>query len=159
MVRTVPVSGGDGPFLYEVYAGTRRAEIAGWGWEAAQQDAFLRMQFQAQSGAYAAQWPDADHRLILDEAGRRVGRIFVVRTPAELRLVDIALLPECRGSGIGTALVRELQAQAAAAGLPLRLSVARSNDGARQLYERLGFREIGQDEVYAAMEWRDGGGL
>src|SRR3712207_2371416 len=43
----------------------------------------------------------------------RSGRLDVARWPDELRIVDIALLPEHRNAGVGTALLRELQAKAA----------------------------------------------
>ena len=38
----------DEPFLYRVYAGTREEELAPLGWDEAQKNEFLRMQFSAQ---------------------------------------------------------------------------------------------------------------
>ena len=59
----------------------------------------------------------------------------------EIRIVDIALLPEFCNRGIGTTLLRGLQSEAAAAGKPLRIHVERFNPAMR-LYERLGFRPV-----------------
>ena len=56
-------------------------------------------------------------------------------------MIDIALLPDHRGRGIGARLLRDVLHEATAAGLPVRLSVERSNP-ARSLYERLGFRTV-----------------
>lgn len=127
----------DDAFLFALYAGTRADELAAWGWDAAQRDAFLVMQFRAQQRHYEAAWPRAEHRVVC-LAGRPIGRLLVAREPDEIRLVDIALLPEHRGAGIGAGLIRGLLAEAARAGLPVRLHAARDSR-ARRLYERLGF--------------------
>lgn len=153
MLDLVPALPEDEDFLLAVYASTRREEVALWGWDAEKQAGFLRMQFSMQRQSYELQFPGADQRLILTD-GHRAGRLILHRTPTEIRVVDIALLPEYRGAGIGTRVIQGLQAEAAAAHLPLRLSVDKSNP-ARRLYERLGFRLIGENESRFAMEWRD----
>jgi ribosomal protein S18 acetylase RimI-like enzyme len=68
-------------------------------------------------------------------------------------LMDIALLPEYRSHGIGTALIKDLMAEAAQAGRPLRLHVEFFNQALR-LYERLGFARMGEMGLYYEMEWR-----
>lgn len=153
MIDTTAVTPGDEPFLFELYASTRQAEVAGWGWDPAMSQTFLQMQWRAQSHAYAAQYPGADHRLILVD-GERAGRLLVHRTDDAVRLVDIALLPAFQGRGIGGELIRGLQAAAGAAGRPILLHVLQGNP-VRRLYERLGFRAVdGTDGVYERMEWQ-----
>jgi len=147
-----PAEADDEPFLFGVYASTRADEMAAWGWNAAQQEAFLRMQFTTQSLSYRAQFPDADHRIIMLE-DQPVGRILVARTDKEVLLVDIALLPERRSAGIGTSLIRELQAEATQAEIPVRLHVLKTNAAASRLYERLGFSSVGDDGIYLEMKW------
>ena len=83
------------------------------------------------------------------------GRLYVARWSDEIRIVDIALLPDYGNRGIGTTLLRELQSEAAAAGRPLRIHVERFNPALR-FYERLGFRQIEDKGVYLFMEWREG---
>ncbi|HYG57713.1 MAG TPA: GNAT family N-acetyltransferase [Symbiobacteriaceae bacterium] len=151
MLQTVPVQPADEEFLYQVYAGTRRDEVFAWGWNEAQQEAFLRMQFLARSRSYQWAYPHADHRVILCD-GCPVGQLLVNRAEQEIRLVDIALLPEYRGKGLGFALVRELQAEAAEAATPIRLQVDKGNP-ARALYERLGFAVTGENELTCVMAW------
>lgn len=88
------------------------------------------------------------------EAGTQniaVGRLYVDRWTREIRIMDIALLPEHRGAGIGTRLLRELQEEARAAGKALSIHVEKFNPALR-LYERLGFRAREDKGVYLLME-------
>ena len=55
--------------------------------------------------------------------------------------MSIGVKPKARGQGIGEKLMRALIGEAARRGLSLNLSV-RSDNPARRLYERLGFRDI-----------------
>jgi ribosomal protein S18 acetylase RimI-like enzyme len=137
--------------LFALYASTRRDEMAVWGWEAAQQQIFLRMQYVALKQRYAAERDRSEHRIILRE-DVAVGRILVIRSADEIRLADIALLPEHRSSGIGSALIGDLQEEAARASLPVRLHVTRDNRASR-LYERLGFVVIDDTGSHFKMEW------
>lgn len=142
----------DRPFLYAVYAATRQEELAAVDWDEGQKAAFLSMQFAAQDRHYQEVYPRAAYQVILS-GGRPVGRWYVDRSAAEIRIIDIAVLPEDRGAGAGTALVRELLAEAAAAGLPVTIHVERFNR-ALGWYERLGFRQVEDRGVYLFMEWR-----
>jgi ribosomal protein S18 acetylase RimI-like enzyme len=147
-----PVAADDQELLYRIYASTRTEELAPVPWSEEQKQGFLRMQFRAQSADYAANFPDAEFLIILLD-GEPAGRLYVHRRPDEVRIVDIALLPERRRSGAGGAILRDLQTAAAADGKPLRIHVERFNP-ALQLYERLGFRRTGDDGVYFLMEWQ-----
>ena len=152
MFSTVPVEPHDQAFLFALYATTRRDELTAWGWEPAQQEAFLRIQFMAQQRSYEWQYPNMEHHLILVD-GRAAGRIIVWRSESRIQLVDVTLLPEYQGRGIGTSLLRGLQGEAAEAGKPLTLSVLKTNTGARKLYEQMGFTEAGDHDPYIAMVW------
>ncbi len=146
-----PATDDDGRFLEELYASTRREEVAGWGWSEAQQDVFLHMQHAAQRQGYRARFPRADDRIIEVE-GRPAGRLLVDRAEHELRLVDVALLPEFRGRGIGGRLLQSLLGEAQRADKPVRLQVL-AQSRARRLYLRLGFRPVAEQTPYVEMEW------
>ena len=141
----------DEPLLFELYAASRAGEMAQTGWDAPAQDAFLRMQFQAMRQGYRTSFPEAELAIILID-GRASGRAVVNRTPQEIRVVDVALLPEAQNQGVGTRLLRQWMSEAARAQKPLRLSVL-AQSRARRLYGRIGFRTIGQEGPYEQLEW------
>ncbi|HXA83801.1 MAG TPA: GNAT family N-acetyltransferase [Candidatus Dormibacteraeota bacterium] len=141
-------------FLYKLYASTRIHEIAGFGWPTAQQEMFLRMQFDAQRRSYESAYAQADHRII-EQDGQPIGRLMVLRKEDSTLLVDIALLGEHRGLGIGGQLLGELIQECSRDRVPLRLQVLKTNPALR-LYERLGFTRTGEDQMYIQMERRPG---
>jgi GNAT superfamily N-acetyltransferase len=119
-------------------------------WDDAQKDAFLRSQFDAQDAWYREHYAAASFDVILID-GEPAGRLYVLRRDAEIRVVDIALLPEHRGIGIGTTLLRDLLTEADAAGKSVTIHVERFNPGLR-LYERLGFSIAEDRGVYLFLE-------
>lgn len=141
----------DEAFLFELYASTRQEELDAWGWPAEMRKVFLTMQFKA-SQNYRNSFPDAEFQIVLLDAVN-AGRIIVHRSREELRIVDIALLPEYRNAGAGSALLQRIFGEAAACKKPLRLSVLKGNR-AERLYRRLGFEKIGENEMHLEMEWR-----
>jgi len=143
---------GDEAFLYQLYCQSREEEIGAWGLESAQQEMLFKLQFTAQRRHYDLAFPGAEHSIIICN-DHPAGHILVFRSERELRLVDIALLAEHRGSGIGASLVRELIGEARAAGKPLVLHVEKQNRAAR-LYERLGFTIAEDLGGHYRMEWR-----
>ena len=144
----------DGPFLLELYAGARQAELDATGWPELTRKAFVAMQFNAQQQGYRAAFPNAQFAIIL-KGDQPIGRIVVHRAQDEFRLVDIAVLPAHRGQGAGTVLIQNLLREAAAVGKPVRLSSVKGERTFR-LYQRLGFRKTGEDSVRDQMEWGDG---
>ena len=142
----------DETFLRSVYASTRALEIALSGWDAAQAEVFLRMQFDAQHRHYQAQYPDARFDVVeLD--GAAIGRITTMRQPQAIHLIDVALLPAWQRRGHGAALLRAVQDEAALDGRGVKLSVQLDNP-AQQLYQRLGFEDVGVAGISRLMEWR-----
>lgn len=140
----------DQEFLFSLYASTRRGEMAALGWGVQQQDAFLRMQFNAQRLWYQQAYEDAENCIVM--LGEQcAGRWIVLRGKSEIMLVDITLLPEFQKRGLGTELLRKLIRESEDVSLPLRLQVARNNP-ARRLYERLGFVAGEEDQMYCHME-------
>ncbi len=150
-VKLRPITGADMPFLERVYASTRTDELAVTNWSAAQKEAFCRMQFNAQHEHYQRHYSGASFSVIeCDEIA--VGRLYVDRWTREIRIVDIAILPEHRGRGIGTRLLGNLQEEARFNGKLLSIHVERLNPALR-LYERLGFRILEDKGVYLLMGW------
>lgn len=147
-----PAVAEDEAFLFELFRAVRSPAFAVASMPAAQLDLLMRIQYAAQNQAYRAEYPDADHQLVLVD-GNAAGRIWISRAPAEQTLVDIALLPAFQNRGIGAHLLREAIAEAGRAGVPLRCSVALNNVGSLRFHQRLGFKIVSQDEVYAQLSF------
>jgi GNAT superfamily N-acetyltransferase len=142
----------DEQFLRAVYASTRAEELARVPWTDEQKRAFTDMQFAAQDADYRRNYPDAQYSIV-EVHGVPAGRLYVDRCSKEIRIIDIALLPEHRRAGIGTSLLRALQDEARAAGKTLTIHVEKFNP-ARSLYHRLGFEQIEDKGVYLLLEWK-----
>lgn len=139
----------DGPFLRRLYASTRLEELSAFGWDDNQVSLFLDSQFEAQDLHYRQKFPGAEFDIILSE-GEAIGRLYVQRTENLTELIDIALLPEWRNRGIGGDLLRQILSE----GNPVQLHVLSSNQAAKRLYARLGFKEESADGIYQKLLWR-----
>jgi ribosomal protein S18 acetylase RimI-like enzyme len=143
------VAEGDREFLVELYGSVREPELAHLPWDEATRRAFVEQQFAAQDAHYREHYPGATLDVI-EVDGEAAGRLYVHRGAREIRIMDIALMPEFRGQGIGGDLLRSLCAEAEASGWTLSIH-AEHNNPARRLYERLGFQDAGEHGVYVLM--------
>ena len=148
-----PVTVADKEFLVAVYASTRAEELAQVQWAEGQQEQFVRWQYSLQRSEYQSRFPDARYEVILVN-GHPAGRIWVGIDDEQIRLLDIALLPEFQNRGVGTLLVRGLIDEAVLANKPLRHMVFVLNNDAHRFYERLGFVVIEDLGTYKHMEYR-----
>lgn len=149
-VSLAEMTDADLPFMQQVYASTRQDEMAMTGWPQSQIDEFLAMQCMAQHQHYQQYYPQASFDVIV-WAGQPVGRLYVDRTFADIRIVDIALLPPYRGKGIGGYLLEQLLCEARDQGRALAIHVEKNNP-AMSLYKRLGFVKTEDKGVYDFME-------
>lgn len=145
-----PVAEGDLPFLKKVYRSTREEELQMTGWDEAFKEAFIDQQFKAQHQYYREVYHDAAYQVILFD-GKDAGRLYVWESERQIRIVDIALLPEFRNQGIGSTILRELIAKSETSGKTLCIHVEIYNP-ALNLYKRLGFIQKDQTGVYFYME-------
>lgn len=146
-VRVREARADDLPFLWEMLL---EATYPLPGWE---RSSCAELQVDPHNSLYLAGWGrDGDRALIAEAGDQGLGatwfRLFGdehppygfidTRTPE----LAIAVLPDRRGGGIGTALLTALIAEARSAGFPaISLSVAAPNPALR-LYERLGFERV-----------------
>lgn len=147
-----PVADADRELLLRVYGSTRAQELALVPWSDAQKHAFVVQQFEAQDRHYRTQYADVSYDVVLVD-GEPAGRLYVGRWPGELRIVDVALLPQARGAGVGTRLLRRLLDEAAATGRSVTIHVEPANPALR-LYERLGFEVESEGQIYQFMRAR-----
>src|SRR5688572_12827425 len=105
-----PVTTDDDAFLLALYGSTREDELAQVEWAEGQKENFLRWQFDLQAREYRARFPDARYQLIVID-DEPAGRIWVGEDDEQIRLLDIALLPQFQKRGAGTILLRGLMAE------------------------------------------------
>lgn len=142
----------DTGFLIRVYASTRRQELSQTGWSRDEIEAFLNIQFEVQHRFYKDSFKNARFDII-ETYGKPAGNLYVHRHDNEIRILDIALLPEHRNKGIGSQLIRELLAEGIDKSLPVRVHVEQGNP-AVSLYRRLGFRQTETRGIYRLLEKR-----
>lgn len=150
MIHLRPAHADDADFLFALFCGARDPEFALL--PQPQRETLLRLQYQAQSGDYAERFPSAEH-FIIEFCGQPAGRLLLNRDANELRVVDIAVVPEQRGQGIASAVLQSLMSEAEAACMPVRLSVWHDNP-ALALYRRLGFCVRAESATHLELEWR-----
>lgn len=147
-----PIADSDLPFLFDVYGSTRVEELEPTGWTAEMKVQFLRHQFSAQHDHYQRHYPDAEW-LVIVRGADSVGRLYVEEWASQIRLIDIAILPQFRRLGIGTAILSDLRDWASEKSKPLTIHVEKSNP-ARSLYDRMGFVFAQENGAYDLLEWR-----
>jgi ribosomal protein S18 acetylase RimI-like enzyme len=142
-----PVVAGDEPFLRALFRSVRWDEFAALGWPDAARAQFIDTQYDYQQRHYAHALAGTDHAVI-EQGGAPIGRLSLRREGPALHLVEISLLPDCRGQGLGARLLAQLQDEARALGCrEVRLEVAEGNP-ARRLYARMGFVDIPPEDEF-----------
>lgn len=109
------------------------------------------MQLNFQQKAYEIQFPGAENFVIKLE-NERVGRLIIYRDEKQMRIVDIAVLPDFRGKGIASYLIGSLITEAEKSQRKLALQVLKTNINAFNLYKKLGFAVVGETEMNYLME-------
>ena len=145
-----PARDDDQDFLFRVYAGTREEEMALAPWTDEEKAEFLNMQFTIQDTQYRQNYVGARFDIVLLD-GEPVGRLYVDRCESNFHIMEIAILPEFRGRGIGAELLTSVLAEATEAKKPVRIYVIQGNP-AKKLYSRLGFQKIDEQGIHDLME-------
>ena len=146
-----PMTEADLPFLTALYASTRSQEMAQVPWSDQEKLDFLQGQFHAQHTFYQDNFPNSSFDLIVVDK-KEAGRLYLDEREDEFRIIDIALLPEYRGAGIGRTILEDVQDQAKDVAKKVRIHVEKNNP-AMSLYKRLNFTDVEDQGVYQLMEW------
>jgi GNAT superfamily N-acetyltransferase len=145
-----PISEADFSFLKKVYRSTRQQELQVTGWTEEKQAEFIEFQFNAQHVHYTSAYAGAEFQVIVLNK-TDAGRLYLWRTEKQIRIMDIALLPEYTGNGIGTKILESLIGESEKSGKKLNIHVEYYNPALR-LYERLGFKKTDDTGIYYFME-------
>lgn len=141
----------DYDFMRRLYHAVREEEMKQFPFTDVQKVVFLNEQFAAQFEHYRIHYPSCE-RNIVELDGQPIGRLWIDEWKDQIRVVDIAFMPDHRGGGIGTRLLQGVLDRGAAAGKPVSIHVERFNPALR-LYERLGFQEVDTNGIYFLMKW------
>jgi ribosomal protein S18 acetylase RimI-like enzyme len=142
----------DEAVLFDLFCRARAADLGADAWDEELRARTLRLQYDAQRGAYQREWPALRTRLIV--AGTRpIGWVTLAASPSSLHVLDLAIVPESQRQGAGEWVMRQLQDEAGREQRSMVLSVLRSNLPAIRLYARLGFRPVAADDLRITLEW------
>ncbi len=145
-----PIIETDLPFLKNVYRSTRESELNLTGWTEEEKAKFIDFQFNAQHTHYVNSYKGAAFNII-EWNKKKVGRLYIWETEQQIRIMDIALLSEFRGKGIGTSILNNLIEDSESSGKKLNIHVEHNNPALR-LYEKLGFKKTDDTGIYFFME-------
>jgi GNAT superfamily N-acetyltransferase len=104
----------------------------------------IDLQDRAQRAAYIEQWGAAGEHIV-EVDGTAVGRVWWADTATGRTIVDLALLPDQRGTGTGTQVTKELIA--GAGDRAVHCTVDLTQQAWYDQLIRLGFCEVGGDDV------------
>lgn len=143
----------DLPFMRRLYGLLRADEVSQMPWPESVRQQFLDSQFSLQHHHFVTHYAAAGFYVVKHD-GNDVGRLYLLRQPSYFLIVDIALLPDSRHQGLGSALlawVKALTAESGAQGIDLH--VDQRNPDAQRLYTRQGFAVTKQNGPYIGMRW------
>jgi RimJ/RimL family protein N-acetyltransferase len=143
----------DVDFLYALFRSHMFSSVAAMPVDDAMKESLLRMQFRSQAISYRAQYPDARFD-VLERDGVPFGRLVVHEEAGVATFVDFALLPENRGAGLGTAVIRRVLDWVAERCGIVRLSIVWHNEASLRMTRRVGFVQVAETPPYVEMEWR-----
>lgn len=92
-------------------------------------------------------------RIVLDALGNEIGLLDVRENGDIIYIKSILLDHSAQGKGIGTQILSEIIQQSNLSDKRIELQVYKINEKAKKLYERLGFRIIGETELHYQMAY------
>jgi surfactin synthase thioesterase subunit/GNAT superfamily N-acetyltransferase len=114
----------DSAFLYDLRALTMKHWVSQMpGWTRERQEAHY-MDFE----------PTHHHLILVD--GKPVGAVGFSWKPGELRVLNLHLLPEAQGRGLGPAIMNRLVQMAHARGLPARAGILKINSMTQKMFQK-----------------------
>lgn len=133
-----PISGADSELAYTLTREAMREYVERtWGpWDEADQRERHARSFR----------PGAQDFIVVN--GRAQGLRALEWRQTHIYLARLYLLIEAQGQGLGSAVLRDVLAQARAVGRSVELQVLKVNAGAQRFYARHGFERVGEREMY-----------
>ena len=147
-----PSSPGDEPFVRELILKSAEEELLAASWPEPMRSHLLEIQYSGRVQSLRSRFPGIEETIAVVD-GAPVGWFAKAVLEDEIRWLDLIVAADWRGRGVGTAVLTSAMDEASRCGKAARFSVRAANAGAIRLYERLGFRRIGGDEINYLMEY------
>ncbi|GJE04418.1 GNAT family N-acetyltransferase [Methylobacterium isbiliense] len=145
----------DEPFLLQLFRESRP-----WlAWAEGGRDfvhALYEQQYRTLRAGLEAHYPE-HLDFVIERTGQAAGRLIVDLGYADWRLSELQVLAAARGRGIGSDVVRSLQAAAGSRRLPITLATPMLGATGKGVYERLGFRVTAVRPPHYEMAWHPPG--
>ena len=149
-IRLRPEESSDLPFLRALFA-TTRVDVTFSNLPQEQKKHFIQMQFDAQRHHYCSYYQNTEFHII-EQDGCPIGRLYLSRMPDQIRVMELTISPEHRGKGIGSRLLKAVQAQAQSLGLAVTLHAEKMGNMV-EFYKPLGFEVVEEKEAHFFMKW------
>jgi RimJ/RimL family protein N-acetyltransferase len=148
----------DGDFLYRLFRSHALAAFGPLPVDDAMKESLVRMQFASRTATYRSQYPDALFA-ILERDGSPFGRVVVDEPPkgssgGTACIVDLELMAESRGGGIGSALMTSLVLWLGQRCEAVRCTVLAGNEASLRMCRRAGFVPVADNPPHVELEWR-----
>lgn len=144
-----PILEFDAPMLYEIFLSSRPDLCHVDLLNTAQGQILLKQQYEL-SQLYTHE-SEINTRFMIHYENQAIGKLYLKHEETCVEVVSIAILPQYRNLGIGRFVLQELIDQAIVDDKMLKLRVSWYNRDAKRLYERLGFVETMDYQVYCEM--------
>ena len=141
-LRYRPTIDTDGPALFRLFQQLHAAEIATLAADATTRAALASMQYVEQRLRTSAEFPDAVD-IAIERGGALCGRMVTVMRDGGIQLIQLGVLVEHRGHGIGTLAMHRIARIAEEHGCPIWLRADATSGECRGFLERVGYSVTG----------------
>ena len=149
-----PITDDDREFLLRVYEASRETELSAVQWDAGLKRTFMEHQFDAQDAHYRKHYAGATFDIVL-YGGEPCGRLLVHRGDSQFAIMDLTVLPDYRGRGIGGEMVHRIVGEAGDSGRSVRVFLETFNPH-QAFFQKRGFAVVEDDGVSRRYEWHGG---
>ena len=133
-----PQTPADADFIEDLVIAVRENELGYRELPPTERNKLLREQNHLQLAHYLRVYPQA-HYSIIEADKKPIGRLYVDQSPTHIHIVELSILPDFQGHGIGKTYVESIMAESIRTKVPITLSVTKDNSALR-FYEKLGFQ-------------------
>jgi ribosomal protein S18 acetylase RimI-like enzyme len=150
-IKLIHATENDSEFFMELFSEIKGSELLLHSWPPTIREQLLSMQYRGFMKSIQEEYPNHEDFLILFQS-KMAGRLQIEKNDSFFRIINISLMPDFRGKGIGSYILKNILKEANLRQIPVELDVDVSNP-AFFVYQNLGFNIIYCDEVKILMKY------